>query len=77
MTGCVSVVLLPVTMKVSRSSISAMLLLMALEPMASCRPVTLPAWQRRAQWSILLVPSTARTHFWKTKLSSLLALAQA
>ena len=60
------VVLLPVTMNVSRCSISAMLLLMADEPMASCRPVTLPAWHSRAQWSTLFVPSTARTNFWKT-----------
>ena len=49
MTGCVSVVLLPVTMKVSRCSISPILLLMALEPIANCKPVTLPAWQSRAQ----------------------------
>ena len=45
MTGWVSAVLLPMTMKHSRCSISAMELLIALEPMASCRPETLPAWQ--------------------------------
>jgi hypothetical protein len=66
MTGWVSVVLLPVTMKASRFSISAMELDMALLPMESCRPVTEPAWQRRAQWSMLLVSSRARMSFWKT-----------
>jgi len=49
MTGWVSVVFDPVTMKVSRFSISAMELLMALEPMASCSPATLPAWHKREQ----------------------------
>ena len=49
MTGCVSGVLEPITMKHSRSDISAMALLMAVEPMASCKPATLPAWHSRAQ----------------------------
>ena len=40
--------------------------LMADDPIANCRPVTLPAWHRRAQWSTLFVPSTARTNFWNT-----------
>jgi hypothetical protein len=66
MTGWVSVVLLPVTMNASRFSISAMELDMALEPMESCRPVTEPAWHRRAQWSMLLVSNRARMSFWKT-----------
>ena len=63
MTGWVSAVLLPMTMKHSRCSISAMELLIALEPMASCRPETLPAWQSRAQWSMLLVPMIWRRNF--------------
>ncbi len=49
MTGCVSAVFEPMTMKHSRSGISAMALLIALEPMASCSPATLPAWHSRAQ----------------------------
>ena len=49
MTGCVSAVFEPMTMKHSRSGISAMALLIALEPRASCSPATLPAWHNRAQ----------------------------
>ena len=49
MTGCVSGVLEPITMKHSRLGISAMALLMAVEPMANCSPATLPAWHSRAQ----------------------------
>ena len=37
---------------------------MALEPIESCKPVTEPAWQRRAQWSTLLLPCI-RASFWK------------
>ncbi len=48
-TGCVSAVLEPMTMKHSRSAISAMELLMALEPMANCSAATLPAWHSRVQ----------------------------
>ena len=29
------------------------------------RPVTVEAWQRRAQWSTFCVPMTARMNFWK------------
>ena len=64
-TGWVSVVFEPVTINVSRFSISAMELLIALEPIANCRPVTLPAWHRREQWSTLFVLNRARTIFWK------------
>ncbi|OQA42680.1 MAG: hypothetical protein BWY52_02149 [Chloroflexi bacterium ADurb.Bin325] len=48
-TGWVSAVFEPVIMKHSRFAISAMELLIALDPMASCNPATLPAWHSRAQ----------------------------
>jgi len=47
--GCCSVVLDPMTKMTSASSISSMLPVMALLPKDSIRPVTVEAWQRRAQ----------------------------
>jgi hypothetical protein len=37
----------------------------AAEPIVCSRAATEEAWQRRVQWSTLLVPKTARTSFWK------------
>ncbi len=64
-TGWFSVVLLPMTRKQLADPRSWMLLVMAPEPKAWTRPATVGAWQRRAQWSTLLVPITARMNFWK------------
>ena len=38
---------------------------MAPLPSDWARPVTVEAWQSRAQWSTLLVPTAARMNFWK------------
>ncbi len=64
--GCASVVLEPMTRMASASSSSAIELVMAPLPSDWARPATVEACQRRAQWSTLLVPSTARMNFWKT-----------
>ena len=48
-TGWLSVVFEPVTRITSASSISAIGLVMAPLPNAAARPVTVDAWQRRAQ----------------------------
>jgi hypothetical protein len=40
------------------------------EPMPSRSAATEEAWQRRVQWSTLLVPKPARTSFWKRYASS-------
>ena len=42
---------------------SAMELVMAPLPKAAARPATVEECQSRAQWSILLVPRTARVNF--------------
>jgi hypothetical protein len=41
-------------------STSAMLLVIAPEPSVAARPATVELCQSRAQWSMLLVPMTAR-----------------
>src|SRR5216117_2558023 len=41
------------------------------ELMPSISAATDEAWQRRVQWSTLLVPKPVRTSFWKRKASSL------
>ena len=38
-------------------------LLIADEPNACCKAITLPAWQRRVQWSMLLVRNPALNSF--------------
>jgi hypothetical protein len=63
MRGCASLVLLPVIRMQSDSSISGMELVIAPEPNALARPATVEECQRRAQWSILFVPMTARVSF--------------
>ena len=35
------------------------------EPKALASPATVEAWQSRAQWSTLFVPSAALMNFWK------------
>ncbi len=66
MTGWFSVVFDPVTKITSAPRSSEMELVIAPEPNAFTRPATVGAWQRRAQWSTLLVLKHARTNFWKT-----------
>ena len=63
-TGCCSVVFDPITKIARASSKSAMLFVIAPDPKAVARPVTVAACQRRAQWSTLFVPITARVNFW-------------
>ena len=48
----------------SARSMSSMLLVIAPEPRVWRRPATEGLWQMRAQWSTLLVWSTARANFW-------------
>jgi hypothetical protein len=47
------------------------------EPIETSIASTEGEWQRRVQWSTLLVPITTRVSFWITKPSSLVALAEA
>lgn len=63
MRGCCSVVLEPMMKKAAASSRSGMELVMAPLPKAVARPATVEECQRRAQWSRLLVPRTARVNF--------------
>ena len=55
----------------SVSSSEGMLTLIAPDPTHSMRPMTLAAWQVRAQLSMLFVPRHARVNFCMTKLASL------
>ncbi len=64
MTGWASVVLEPVTNSRSASTMLAMASVIAPEPRVVARPATLLLCQRRAQWSTLCVPTTARASFW-------------
>ena len=61
--GWHSVVFDPMTNRTSASSISEMELLMAPSPKAANAAATVDAWQRRAQWSTLVVPKTALENF--------------
>jgi hypothetical protein len=63
--GCCSVVLEPTTRTQSDCSRSGMELVIAPLPNDAARPATVEECQRRAQWSTLLVPSTARANFCK------------
>ncbi len=64
MTGWFSDVLEPVIRMTSACSMSPMVLVIAPLPNAAARPATVEECQRRAQWSMLLVLSTARVNFW-------------
>ena len=63
MTGWFSVVLEPITRKPSLRGISLIEFVIAPEPKTAARPATVELCQRRAQWSTLLVPITARMNF--------------
>ena len=64
-TGWFSVGLAPITTITSASSAAMKGAVTAPEPMPSSRPATDEAWQRRVQWSTLLVANPVRTSFWK------------
>ena len=57
-------VLLPMERTHRASRISLMGLVIAPLPKVAARPATVGACQRRAQWSTLLVLSTALANFW-------------
>ena len=57
-------VLEPVIRITSACAMSPMVLVIAPLPKAAARPATVEECQRRAQWSMLLVLSTARVNFW-------------
>jgi hypothetical protein len=61
--GWVAVVLLPKTNMHAAFAISEMEFVMAPLPRVAARPATVGECQRRAQWSMLFVPMTARTNF--------------
>ncbi len=63
--GCDSLVFEPTMSTASAVSRSSNELVMAPLPRDWRRPVTVEAWQRRAQWSTFWVPITARMNFWK------------
>jgi hypothetical protein len=65
-TGWFDEVLVPTRRATSLSVMPAKVLVTAPEPMVSRSAATDEAWQRRVQWSTLLVPKTARMSFWKT-----------
>ena len=54
----------PTTNRARERAKSPMELVAAALPKAAARPVAVGACQRRAQWSTLLVPRTARANFW-------------
>ena len=63
MSGCCSVVFEPMTRMQSAFSMQAMVFVIAPDPRLASRPMTVDEWQRRAQWSMLLVLKTARASF--------------
>ena len=63
--GWATVVLDPIMKMQSESSISGIEFVMAPLPKAAARPATVEECQRRAQWSMLLVPNPTRQNFWK------------
>ena len=63
-TGWFSVGLAPMTTTTSASATAVNGAVTAPEPMPSRRAATDDAWQRRVQWSTLLVPKPCRTSFW-------------
>ncbi len=63
-TGWLAVVWEPMTRITSASAASRTGLETAPEPIISSRAATEEAWQRRVQWSTLLVPNPVRTSFW-------------
>src|SRR5215212_4079036 len=69
-TGWLTAGLEPITTITSEWAHSENDAVTAPEPIVSIRAATLEAWQRRVQWSTLLVPNPARTSFWKRYASS-------
>jgi len=65
MIGWFSVVLEPMIRNAFAFSMSAMEFVIAPEPKLVARPAAVELCQSRAQWSTLLVPTTARKNFWK------------
>ena len=66
MTGCASVVLVPIARMQAASPISLIELVIAPLPKLAAKPATVGECQSRAQWSMLLVPKTTRVNFWVT-----------
>jgi len=64
-TGWFEVGFAPITKITSDSATSETWLDTAPEPMPSSSATTDDAWQRRVQWSTLLVPKPVRTSFWR------------
>ena len=64
-TGWLAVVLVPVRRATSLFSMSRKVVDTAPEPIISISAATDEAWQRRVQWSMLLVWKPARMSFWK------------
>jgi hypothetical protein len=63
-TGWLTVGLAPMTKITSEFMHSQNGAVTAPEPMVSISAATDEAWQRRVQWSTLLVPKPTRTSFW-------------
>src|SRR3954468_8088292 len=74
-TGWFEVGLAPMRKITSACSTSETWFDTAPEPTPSSSAATEDAWQRRVQWSTLLVPKPVRTSFWKRYASSLEPLA--
>ena len=63
-TGWFTVGFEPITIATSASATSSTWFETAPEPTSSSSAATDEAWQRRVQWSTLLVPKPVRTSFW-------------
>src|SRR3546814_11639818 len=75
-TGWLVVGRAPMTMMQSALSASLKGAETAPEPTPSISAATEEAWQRRVQWSTLLVPNPWRTSFWNREASSLEPFAE-
>ena len=75
-TGWFSVGFAPMTMMTSESAHEVKGAVTAPEPIPSSSATTEDAWQRRVQWSTLLVPNPVRIIFWTRYASSFDPLAE-
>src|SRR4029079_7464807 len=75
-TGWFSVGLAPITMISSEFLHSLKVAVTAAEPTPSSSAHPDEAWQKRVQWSTLLVPKPVRTSFWKRYASAFEPLAE-
>ena len=75
-TGWFSVGFAPMTMTTSESAHAVKGAVTAPEPIPSRSATTDDAWQRRVQWSTLLVPNPVRIIFWTRYASSFDPLAE-